>query len=377
MAADPRLAGEAAAREALSGPDPRLLLVFCSAGYDPHTVLAGIGEVGAGIPLVGCSSTAVIGPAGPCAGPGIVVVALGGPGFSIATAAARGVSEHQREAGAAVATCAGSVEDRPHQVLMMLTDGLAAEQEEILAGAYSVVGASVPLVGGSSSPDPTARDTFQFHGGDVLTDAVVGAAIASDGPLGVGLGHGWRKVGEPMIVTESTGGDVFTLNDQPALSAYLQRLGAPPEAYTDPVAFEEFAQSRPIGIRRRSGAEVRGISSPAFVPEGWLRSSGEVPEGGLIWPMVGDEESVLAAAAESSRDAVDALDGQPPLGLVVFDCQSRCRLLGPEGVHQEFARMTGQAGHAPLAGLYTWGEIGRTRGINGFHNQTLVVLAVG
>jgi hypothetical protein len=32
---------------------------------------------------------------------------------------------------------------------------------------------------------------------------------------------------------------------------------------------------------------------------------------------------------------------------------------------------------APLAGLYTWGEIARTKGINGFHNQTLVVLAVG
>jgi len=27
--------------------------------------------------------------------------------------------------------------------------------------------------------------------------------------------------------------------------------------------------------------------------------------------------------------------------------------------------------------LYTWGEIARTKGINGFHNQTLVVLAVG
>ena len=36
-----------------------------------------------------------------------------------------------------------------------------------------------------------------------------------------------------------------------------------------------------------------------------------------------------------------------------------------------------QAGGTPLAGFYTWGEIARTRGINGFHNQTLVVLAVG
>jgi hypothetical protein len=34
------------------------------------------------------------------------------------------------------------------------------------------------------------------------------------------------------------------------------------------------------------------------------------------------------------------------------------------------------AGEAPVAGFYTYGEIARTRGVTGFHNQTLVVLAV-
>jgi hypothetical protein len=36
----------------------------------------------------------------------------------------------------------------------------------------------------------------------------------------------------------------------------------------------------------------------------------------------------------------------------------------------------GLAGTAPVAGFYTYGEIARTRGVAGFHNQTLVVLAV-
>jgi hypothetical protein len=34
------------------------------------------------------------------------------------------------------------------------------------------------------------------------------------------------------------------------------------------------------------------------------------------------------------------------------------------------------ASGAPVAGFYTYGEIARTRGISGFHNQTLVVLAL-
>lgn len=39
-------------------------------------------------------------------------------------------------------------------------------------------------------------------------------------------------------------------------------------------------------------------------------------------------------------------------------------------------RWTGTGG-APVAGFYTYGEIARTSGTSGFHNQTLVVLAVG
>jgi hypothetical protein len=357
--------------------EPRLLMVFCSALHDPAAVLAGIRSVSGDTPLIGCSATAVIGPEGPSRDRGVVVVALGGPGFSVATAAGRGAASGQRDVGAAVAGCVARVEDRPHQVLVLLTDGLCPGQEEILAGAYSVVGASVPLVGGSASPATGERKTFHLYGDEVLTDAAVGAAIASDAPFGVGLRHGWRKVGEPMIVTKSANGEVYTLDDQPAMAAYLQRLGGPPEAYADPAAFQLFAQTRPIGIRRRSGEEVRNVSSTARLREGWLRSTGEVPEGGLIWPMEGDQESVLQAAGDACHDAIEALDGHPPLGLVAFDCESRGRLLGPEGKQHEVSRMAEQANGYPLAGLYTWGEIARTRGINGFHNQTLVVLAVG
>jgi hypothetical protein len=180
-----------------------------------------------------------------------------------------------------------------------------------------------------------------------------------------------------MIVTKSAHGEVFTLDDQPALAAYLQRLGAPTEAYTEPKAFEKFAQTRPIGVRRRSGEEVRNVSSTVRLREGWLRSTGEVPEGGLIWPMEGDRQSVLDAAGEACEAAMAALDGRPPLGLIAFNCESRVRLLGTEGMREEVARMVDRADGTPLAGLYTWGEIARLRGINGFHNQTLVVLAVG
>jgi hypothetical protein len=376
-AGDSRRAGADAARAAVAGGDAALLIVFCAALHDPRAVLAGIGSVASGTPLIGCSTTAVIASGRSPGESGVVAVALGGTGFSVTTGISRDVGGRQRDAGTEVAGCVTGLAVRPHQALVVLTDGLVAGPEEVVAGAYAVVGASMPMVGGACCPDPAAGRTFQFYGDEVVDRAVVGAAIASDAPFGVGLRHGWRKVGEPMIVTKSNRNEVYTLDDRPAVEAYLRRLGAPPAAFADPAAFERFAESRPIGVRSRSGEVVRNVGSSARLAEGWLSSSGEVPEGGLIWPMEGDAGTVLQAADDAGADAVARLGGRTPLGLIAFDCETRARFLGADGRREEVARIAAHAGPAPLAGLYTWGEIARTKGINGFHNQTLVVLAVG
>jgi hypothetical protein len=51
-------------------------------------------------------------------------------------------------------------------------------------------------------------------------------------------------------------------------------------------------------------------------------------------------------------------------------------VLGSNGIKDEISRIAEKGGGAPVAGFYTYGEIARTRGMSGFHNQTLVVLAV-
>jgi hypothetical protein len=373
---DPRTAGATAAASAIAGPDPKLLVVFCSGRFDPAEVLAGIGTVGAGVPLIGCSSDSEITSAGPSEGR-VVVTALGGAGLAARTAFGTGASTGQRAAGAAAAACVEAVADLPYTALMLLTDGLVGDQEEMVSGAYDVVGASVPLVGGAASPHPDNKRTFQLHGDQVLTDAVVGAAIASESVLGIGVRHGWRKVGDPMLVTRCDKGRVVELDDKPALPTYLERLSAPAITYTDPVEFDRFAGTRPIGVRRRSGEEVRNVrTTELFLSDGWLSCTGDIPEGGLVWIMEGDESTVLEAASDACRAAIDGLGGRQPVGLLVFDCGSRRGVLGDDGSRAEVGQMIGQAGAAPLSGFYTWGEIARTQGINGFHHNTVVILAV-
>lgn len=103
----------------------------------------------------------------------------------------------------------------------------------------------------------------------------------------------------------------------------------------------------------------------------------EVPQGALAFLSQGDYDSVLQAAADSASTAVNALGDTPPVGLLLFDCVSRRSIFGAEHLQEETALIGQCSGEAPMAGFYTYGEIARTRGAGGFHNQTLVTLAIG
>jgi hypothetical protein len=371
---DARVAGSDATASALVDRDAKLLIVFCSDSFDLQTLLDGIESVAPGVPLVGCSTAGEIATGGP-GDASVVVVALGGEGFSVATEAATGASEGLRDASAEVAACITRIDDKPHRVLLILSDGLAGDQQEVVRGAYSVAGASVPLVGGCAGDDLKMKSTMQLHDRSVLRNSVVAAAIGSDAPMGIGVRHGWRKVGEPMLVTSSSSNRVYTLDDQPALDAYLTRLDAPDAARSDPAAFTQFALTHPFGLTRRSGEEVRFIAEANFSDRS-IGCIAEVPQGGLTWVMEGDDASVLAATEAACSDALAAIAGRDPIGLLAFDCIARRGVLGGEGIEREVAEIGRLARGAPVAGFYTYGEFARTRGLSGFHNQTLVVLAV-
>jgi hypothetical protein len=367
-------AGAHAAADAVRSSDPALIVVFCWDGYDHARLLAGVRSVTGSTPLVGCSTAGEISAAGP-GDASVVVTALGGPGFSVATGAADAGQVGLREASARAAGCARVLPTGGHRVVLLLTDGLGGDMEEIVRGAYGEVGAALPLVGGCAGDGLRMEQTVQLHGDAVLRHSVVAAAIASDAPFGIGVRHGWRPVGDAVLVTASEDNRVYELDDRPALDVYLDRLDAPPEARHDPAAFTRFATTHPLGLQRRSGEQVRCVNEADFA-ERALVCAGRVPQGGLTWAMEGDESSVLEASAAACRDALADLTG-PPLGLLAFDCIGRRGILGDHGIEREVERITAIAGGVPVAGFYTYGEIARTRGQAGLHNQTLVVLAVG
>ena len=116
-----------------------------------------------------------------------------------------------------------------------------------------MLGAAVPLVGGCAGDDLEMRETLQLYGDEVLTDSVVAAGIASDAAIGIGVRHGWQRVGEPMLVTRSEGNLVYTLDDRPALDVYLGQSGAVGPECSNAGAFIRLAMTHPLGLSRHTG----------------------------------------------------------------------------------------------------------------------------
>ena len=374
-AGDQERAGARAADDALIHDDPKLLIVFCSQAYDLRQLLRQVRARAGDVPLIGCTTAGEIATAGP-SDASVVVAALGGSGFAVRTAVASEMSGNLREAGARVARSLPDRADLPHQVVLLLSDGLAGDQQEVVRGAHGVLGAAVPLVGGCAGDDLKMSRTFQLYHDRVLSDSVVAAGIASNAPLGIGVRHGWRRVGEPMLVTSSAANRVYTLDDRPALDAYLMRLGVSEPVGLDQEGLARLALTHPLGLSRRSGEDMARFIGGGDFAQRSLSCIAEVPQGALVWVMEGHAQSVLEATDAACGDSLAALGGRPPLGMIAFDCIARRAVLGERGIQSEISRVAAMASGAPVAGFYTYGEIARVRGVRGFHNQTLVVLAI-
>lgn len=357
-----------------AGVEPVLFVAYAASTYDPELLAEGFGLAAAGVPLIGCSTAGEIATGGADDG-GVVVFALGGDGFAVEVSCQEVNDGDLRSAGSEVAGCVEQLARRESTVLLLLSDGLAGDQQEVVRGAYDRVGAEVPLVGGCAGDGLRMERTTQFFGSVALTNAIVAAAITSDGPIGIGVSHGWRSTGGSMTVTKSSGVVVETLDDEPALDTYLNRLDAPAEVRVDAAAFTDFAATRPIGLIRRNRDEIRFVAKADFENRTFTCFA-EVPQGGSVSIMEGDAESVLGATDAACSGAVETFQGSPPKGFMVFDCIARKGVLG-EGIQREISQIADGADGAAVAGFYSYGEFARTSGSSGFHNQTLVVLALG
>ncbi|MDG4826198.1 FIST N-terminal domain-containing protein [Asanoa sp. WMMD1127] len=375
---DARLATEKALGEALrplEGQQPDLILVYASVRYDLPTVLKTVNAAAGSAVVAGATSSGQL-QSGRLTEPGdgVAVLALAGGGYRFGLGHATGLQADATSAGRALARAAldaaGPVRS-PHEAVLIFSDGLAGDQQELLNGIHKVTGFQIPVIGGAAADDRRLAETFVFAGDRVLRDAAVAIWIGSDRPLRVVGGHGWRPTSLPLMLSGVEGQIVKELGGRPALEVFWENFR--PRGGPDTTLYERaggYHSEHAFGLIQPDGSLlIRG----AFIDaDGKLRTFSPMPPYSAVQVVSCEPDDLL----EVGEQVVESVVGdEEPAVVLVFDCVARLDILGKRG-HEEARRLQEAAGGAPTFGYYTYGEFARTTGVAGYHNATIAAMAL-
>lgn len=360
-----REAGAGAAREACRCLEkPVLVFLFTTEDYDQEAVLEEVLSRTGASRLVGACGAGVVTPEGICRR-GIAVLAVRAEGVSAATALVSLGGGDAEEAGKRLAERLLSKVPAREGAVFIFPDGFAGGITEVLSGLYDVLGPEFRYAGGGTGDNLRFMKTYQMTEEGVASSSVA-AALVTGCSFGVGVGHGWRSAGPPLVITRARGRVVYELDGQPALEVYLRRLGE-----AAPENFANLGARHPLGVVDVSGRYV--IRDPLKgLPGGAVEFVTEVPPSAVAYLMTTTRDELLHASRDTVAAALRRV--RVPRFALVFDCVSRSLLLGNGG--EEAAAFREAFGSLPFAGLLTFGEAACYDDAPLFHNKTLVV-AVG
>ncbi|MFA5975586.1 MAG: FIST N-terminal domain-containing protein [Elusimicrobiota bacterium] len=361
---------------------PDLILVFSSIRFANPRLLKGIRSVAGHAPLIGCTDAGGIS-AGGVQRHGVTVIGLAAKGAQFFTGVGRNLSRDPVAAGEHLARDLFKQTLEKPVALLTFPDGLAPDGAAILMGFQKVFGPDLPVVGGNAADDFYFQKTFQYFDNEVLTDSAPAALFCGDILVGVGVRHGWAPLGRPRRVTRSAGHVIYQLDKRPAVSIYEDYLGLKRESLEEPLAHTAIIY--PLGTAVAGREEYLLREAVRVGHDGSLICTGSLPVGCQVRLMIGGYASVLEAAQQATLSAVETIGRERLKGALTFCNVARQKMLGSECQDEISIIQDAMGGEcARLGGFYTYGELaplplhrGRHKFQNTFHNESVVVMALG
>jgi hypothetical protein len=221
-AASARVDGAAAALDLagrLQFRRPRAVFAYCTVGLDAASFIATLARAMPDTRIIGattCQQAATDEGAGATA----MALALGGEGFRVGVASgAAGASAHAlgEELARAALVDAGFDAAAARFVVLHATPGL---EEGVLAGVASVMGSSVPLIGGSAADDDITGRWACFGKGSAI--AAGACLLVCDWPwkLAMTFQSGYRATEKRGVVTACDQRRIISIDGRPAADVY-------------------------------------------------------------------------------------------------------------------------------------------------------------
>jgi hypothetical protein len=260
---------------------------------------------------------------------------------------------------------------RPAETLAIYIDATTPVGALVGSVFEALGGGAAAYGGGAGALDFVPRPVVVTPGGLVQGGAVVAAFGEA---TAVGVAHGWTPFSETLVVTESHGSAVLSLDWRPALVRYREVVEAHAGVALDAAGFQSLAARYPLMVEAEGGEGV--VRDPLqATADGHVLCAGDVPRNSTVRVATGDPDSMRAAAATARAIAVERAAGAPASVALTIDCISRALLLGPAlAAELQALRVPG----LPQVGALTIGEIASNGdGYLLVHNKTSVVALLG
>jgi hypothetical protein len=255
--------------------------------------------------------------------------------------------------------------------LLVLSDGVAVNGSELVAGLQQHLPAQVGITGGLAGDGDRFQETLLLWNGQADPHSILVLGFYST-RLRVGAGSfgGWEAFGPYRQVTRSSGNRLYELNGRSALSLYQAYLGEqapdlPASGLLFPLSVMTTASEKPV-VRTLLAIDEADQS---------MTFAGDVPEGSYARVMRTTIPQLVAGAIRAAKASTEPLGACSAELAILISCVGR-KLVMQQRVEEEVQGVRQVLGERTiLTGFYSYGEIAPfTPGtLCRLHNQTMTI----
>ena len=279
------------------------------------------------------------------------------------------ITNDQEDEFAAGKLLANNLLDDELAFVIVFSEGLGIDCDEVLKGANEVFGGAIPLIGGLAADNNAFDYTVVMDREGTYDDAVIAVGIYGNRIKINTAMSSFDQVGIEVDITSTEGNIVHQLNHKPVLDVYK-------ELVFKQIDYEiDFIMSHPLVILDAESKRVMYCRTifDYDLENGAVLTAGSVPQGPAKIISLIDSSNIVADINHTCEKLID----QEAEFAFVISCTSRKEPMGSEWI-KESKFIQECLGNTPSLGFYSFGEIGRHVQADPavVHNHTLTIATI-
>jgi hypothetical protein len=308
-------------------------------------------------------------------GTGLGVMGISNPDGNFGTGMKQ-IGDNPRLAGAEAISQALALAQRSGEppALVWLNSAPGFEEETLL-GIQDVIGASVPIAGGSTGDNTIEGNWKQFNREEVFSDGVIVTAMYPSEGVCMSFHSGYSPSDKTGIVTKVDGRTLYEIDGKPAAEVYNKWTNGAVDEFMNGGNVLAATSLYPIGRVAGKMGEIdyHRLSHPETVTaDGALTLFSVMEKGDEITLMTGTRENLVSragivakAALEIGRTSKEKICG----GLIVY-CAG-CMLTVQDEMDRVAQEITNEI-DASFLGVFTFGEQGCFYSGENYHGNLMI-----